>query len=435
MSVHVSHEQSEIRNFISAGDPKKVAAYLANNPKLQRDLNDFYRKNLGQDFDVKAAIDAFSEADPEQVEQWRDYIGNYLDARGNKLPIGKMPFSVRRASSALEAKDNLKSAFHALERGSVTKGIVDLAAASLSAAGMTVTERKLTMALASASGIATISGLMTPAQASLVPQDILDHFNASSTAQTEVATSRLAVESVQKYEGGHIFSPYLISKMENSPITHQYMEWIIDAAGKNGLDPVLFANQLFRESIHFSERVIRGEKNSPVGAMGIAQFMPATGKNYGLYSAEDFFDPQKSIYAAARLMGDLTEDYNGDQVLAMVAYNGGPKAVEFVENALNKKEITSNEWIDFMSIRRAQFGKTDPSAWHVETLDYIKGITGKDMTRNEQNRAATLQGNDPLQFVQNMLSNNSALAAINRVAPMPTPLALRPQSSLNHNNS
>ena len=64
---------------------------------------------------------------------------------------------------------------------------------------------------------------------------------------------------------------------------------------------------------------------SPVGAAGIAQFMPATGLQYGLTPAERF-DPAKAIDAQAHLMHDLLRQL-GSVPLALAAYNAGPGAV------------------------------------------------------------------------------------------------------------
>jgi len=64
---------------------------------------------------------------------------------------------------------------------------------------------------------------------------------------------------------------------------------------------------------------------SPVGAQGIAQFMPGTARAYGL---NDPFDPEQAILAQARLMSDLLKQFDGKPSLALAAYNAGPAAVQ-----------------------------------------------------------------------------------------------------------
>ena len=62
---------------------------------------------------------------------------------------------------------------------------------------------------------------------------------------------------------------------------------------------------------------------SPVGALGIAQFMPATARGIGL---ADPFDPDQAVPAAARLLGAHLRAF-GSIALALAAYNAGPGAV------------------------------------------------------------------------------------------------------------
>jgi soluble lytic murein transglycosylase-like protein len=62
---------------------------------------------------------------------------------------------------------------------------------------------------------------------------------------------------------------------------------------------------------------------SPAGAAGIAQFMPATAREWGLRNR---FDPVASIAAQARFMGALLRQFRSVP-LALAAYNAGPGAV------------------------------------------------------------------------------------------------------------
>jgi soluble lytic murein transglycosylase-like protein len=62
---------------------------------------------------------------------------------------------------------------------------------------------------------------------------------------------------------------------------------------------------------------------SPAGAQGIAQFMPATARSYGL---RDPFDPVAAIDAQSHLMSDLLRRFRSIP-LALAAYNAGPGAV------------------------------------------------------------------------------------------------------------
>ena len=65
---------------------------------------------------------------------------------------------------------------------------------------------------------------------------------------------------------------------------------------------------------------------SPMGAVGLWQFMPTTGKSYGLEInslVDERRDPYRATQAACRYLKDLYNIYN-DWTLAIAAYNCGP---------------------------------------------------------------------------------------------------------------
>ena len=65
---------------------------------------------------------------------------------------------------------------------------------------------------------------------------------------------------------------------------------------------------------------------SPVGAQGLAQIMPATGRNpgFGVAPIENPFDPVESRRFANDYIVARLERYDGDLEAALVAYNAGP---------------------------------------------------------------------------------------------------------------
>ncbi|MEO1493714.1 MAG: transglycosylase SLT domain-containing protein [Pseudomonadota bacterium] len=115
---------------------------------------------------------------------------------------------------------------------------------------------------------------------------------------------------------------------------------ISKAAEEYGLPKDYFARLIYKES-RFDVRAV-----SPVGAQGVAQFMPQTAKIRGL---KDPFDPRQAIPASASFLADLKARF-GNFGLAAAAYNGGPDRVA--------------KWI-------AKGGGWLPS----ETEDYVLSIT------------------------------------------------------------
>jgi len=73
-----------------------------------------------------------------------------------------------------------------------------------------------------------------------------------------------------------------------------------------------------------SEYINIASPNS-MGAIGMFQFVPSTGHNYGL-SPEELLDVPKSADAAARYIADSIKTFNADRMkeaLALLAYNRG----------------------------------------------------------------------------------------------------------------
>jgi soluble lytic murein transglycosylase-like protein len=96
-----------------------------------------------------------------------------------------------------------------------------------------------------------------------------------------------------------------------------YSNAISSAESFYNLPPTLLGRVLYQES-KFRPEIIDGTKRSPVGAIGIAQFMPRTAAGLGI----DPLDPFQSIDAAAKYLRQLF-DATGDWTEALAAYNWG----------------------------------------------------------------------------------------------------------------
>ena len=84
-------------------------------------------------------------------------------------------------------------------------------------------------------------------------------------------------------------------------------------------------------------------------AVGLWQFIPSTGKMYGLeenWWHEDRRDILLSTRAAVKYLKDLNEMFNGDWLMALAAYNSGPGRVQKAINA----NIELGLKVDFWSI-------------------------------------------------------------------------------------
>ncbi|MBB5702585.1 soluble lytic murein transglycosylase-like protein [Ochrobactrum daejeonense] len=98
-----------------------------------------------------------------------------------------------------------------------------------------------------------------------------------------------------------------------APTINRICELIGDNAETHGIPRDFFARLIWKES-RFDHNAV-----SPVGAEGIAQFMPYTAKERGL---SDPFDIEQAIPASASFLRDLKQAF-GNWGLAAAAYNAG----------------------------------------------------------------------------------------------------------------
>jgi len=110
------------------------------------------------------------------------------------------------------------------------------------------------------------------------------------------------------------------------------------------IDAVLTYHGLPKELKYLAviESYLKTYAVSWVGAVGPWQFMPATGRRFGLKINENIderTDYYKSTHAAAKYLSELYNMYN-DWLLVIAAYNGGPGNVD----AAIKKSKSRNFW-------------------------------------------------------------------------------------------
>jgi soluble lytic murein transglycosylase len=107
----------------------------------------------------------------------------------------------------------------------------------------------------------------------------------------------------------------------------------IRTAGRGRIDPFLVAGLIREESVYDPKAV------SPVGALGLMQVMPDTGRRVaraaGLtsFAVEQLFTPEVNLAVGVRYLADLLDRFAGNEAYAVAAYNAGPEAVvKWIEN-------------------------------------------------------------------------------------------------------
>jgi len=210
-----------------------------------------------------------------------------------------------------------------------------------------------------------------------VERSRLEATDVASVQQSAIDKELSKYGKMLDYSGPVALAPDLVQRIQKDQRVASYVALAQEEARKVGIDPNMYANQLWQESR------FRPNAQSGAGARGIAQMMPDKVGKYGLETLADLNDPIKSIHAGAQMMAHLTHKY-GDQRLALAAYNGGGGSIKFAAERLGKNvsDVTFKDWYDFNMDRRAQLGTAKRSAWHVETLEYTQKIalTGGDIT-------------------------------------------------------
>jgi len=107
-----------------------------------------------------------------------------------------------------------------------------------------------------------------------------------------------------------------------------YINYVIENAKKNNLDPLLVLS-IMREESHFRYDVV-----SPAGAIGLMQIMPKTGKLISKSIGIQDFDeellniPEINIQLGSWYLNQLMIKFNGQIPFTIASYNAGPGAVD-----------------------------------------------------------------------------------------------------------
>lgn len=99
----------------------------------------------------------------------------------------------------------------------------------------------------------------------------------------------------------------------------KYDQFIQAVAARNGVSPALVKAVIHAES-GFDPYAV-----SPKGAIGLMQVMPSTADLVGI---DNPFNPQENIQAGVKYLKGLLKMFDGNEHLAVAAYNTGPGKVK-----------------------------------------------------------------------------------------------------------
>jgi membrane-bound lytic murein transglycosylase MltF len=133
-----------------------------------------------------------------------------------------------------------------------------------------------------------------------------------------------------------------------------------------GFDPVMLAAQGFQESM------LNQDARSPVGAIGLMQVMPATGKELGV---GDITQAEANVHAGTKYMNQLMTttfpDAKFDDInralFAFAAYNCGPGNMAKLRKTAQERGLDPNVWFNNVEIVTAE-------KIGLETTTYVRNI-------------------------------------------------------------
>jgi soluble lytic murein transglycosylase len=134
--------------------------------------------------------------------------------------------------------------------------------------------------------------------------------------------ARCAARLVGLWPGGIIQDAPIAIRRLGFPLA--YADLLSAQAASEGLDPLLLAALIRQESL------FEPVAESYAGARGLGQVMPATGegiaKSLGLegFALDDLYRPSVSIRFAAFYLSAQLKHFDGQLLVALAAYNGGP---------------------------------------------------------------------------------------------------------------
>jgi soluble lytic murein transglycosylase-like protein len=182
-----------------------------------------------------------------------------------------------------------------------------------------------------------------------------------------------APTEVYQVEGAPTF---VTTRPERSPSARERYEPLIrEHATRQGLRPELVRAVIQVES-GFDPRAL-----SPKGAMGLMQLMPGTAEELGV---NDPWDPGENIRGGTTYLRRLLDHFDGDERLALAAYNAGPGAVTRYGGTPPYRE--TREYVRKVG---AAAGRADAASRHKLTIyKTIEIVDGRAIPRYSTERPA-----------------------------------------------
>jgi len=192
-------------------------------------------------------------------------------------------------------------------------------------------------------------------------QQRLQLINARKRAQRSAQIRGHSFRGRSNHIWGRIFQGYRIRNYNYQPLVRQFISQLarnpqkIQRITERSSDYLyLVVTELNRRGmptelayLPFVESSYRNSAYSHAGAAGMWQFIPATGRRYGLLQTRSYdarLDPHQATNAALSYLQKLHRQFRGDWLLALAAYNAGENRVERAIQANLEQGLPTDYW-------------------------------------------------------------------------------------------
>jgi soluble lytic murein transglycosylase-like protein len=167
-----------------------------------------------------------------------------------------------------------------------------------------------------------------------------DEYGKIMTNHSSMGIAGLILKQLQKQENGPASSLAMLANLKMQPwqldnkfvpqtqtasaganATNNIAQWndfIAQAAKAYNLDPSLISAVIARESGGNAQAL------SLKGAKGLMQLMDSTATTLGV---KDVYNPAENIMAGSKYLRQMLDQFDGNESLALAAYNAGPTAI------------------------------------------------------------------------------------------------------------
>jgi soluble lytic murein transglycosylase-like protein len=156
--------------------------------------------------------------------------------------------------------------------------------------------------------------------------------------------------------------------VESTSARERYEPYVLEYSNRHSLRPELVRAVIQVES-GYNPRAL-----SPKGAMGLMQLMPETARMLGVQRP---YDPEQNIRGGTRYLRLLLDKYDGNEELALAAYNAGSGAVD----RYGKRIPPSRETRDYVRKVGSKAGEATYTTRKLRIYKTIEIVDGRVVPR------------------------------------------------------